>query len=134
MAGTYLMFNRNCKEALALYEKAFKAKVKEVMTYGDMPENPSLLVLEKDKKLVLHARFEINGTEIMCADSSRSLQGGSNMFVSVSMKDSAMAKKAWSILKKGGKVYTELQPSFFASLQGTLQDAFGINWMFTVEK
>lgn len=134
MTGTYLMFNRNCRDALALYEKAFDAKVREMMTYGDMPPNPSFPVQERDRKLVLHARFEVDGSEIMCADSSSGVETGSNMYITVSSKDGAMVKKAWDILKTGGKVYMDLQPSFFALLHGSLRDAYGVNWMFTVEK
>ncbi len=130
MIGHYLMFNRDCKEALKLYETAFGAKPGEVQTYGDMPPNPAFPVPESDKGLVLHARFTIGEAEFMCADSSALASAGSNMYVNVT-EDEAFVQRAWNALKPGAEVYMELAPSFFARLHGSLRDRFGISWMFT---
>jgi PhnB protein len=118
-------------EALETYAKAFDAQITEAQKYGDMPPNPAFPIVESDKGLVLHARLNINGTELMCADASESSEGGSNMYVSITTHDAALVQKAWDILKDGGKIYRELAPSFFARLHGSLRDRFGINWMFT---
>jgi PhnB protein len=128
------MFNRNCADALDFYSKAFDAKIIEMQKYGDMPPNPAFPIAESDKNLVLHARIEIAGMEIMCADGSEKIIAGDNMYISVTVKDSSMVQKAWDILKQNGKIYMELTPSFFAVLHGSLQDKFGISWMFTVSK
>ena len=134
MIGHYLMFNRNCAEALETYAKAFDAKISEMQKYGDMPPNPAFPIAESDKGLVLHARLNINGAELMCADSSEHGKNGTNMYVTVTTPDSAPIQKAWNILKDGGEIYMELAPSFFAALHGSLRDRFGINWMFTALK
>ncbi len=133
MISHYLMFNRNCAEALKLYEAAFGARLGEVQTYGDMPPNPDFPVPESDKGLVLHARFTIGGAEFMCADSSGRSDAGNNMYVSVT-EDAAFVQKAWDALKPGSEIYMDLAPSFFASLHGSLRDRFGISWMFTAPK
>ncbi|MCX7615422.1 MAG: VOC family protein [Clostridiales bacterium] len=134
MLGHYLLFNRNCGEAIKAYEKALDAKVIEIRKYGDMPPNPNFPISDEDKGLVLHARLNICGTEIMCADSSGKSLSGTNMYVSVTMKDAAFVQRAWDFFKQDGKVYMELAPSFFAVLHGSLQDKFGVNWMFTALK
>jgi PhnB protein len=134
MIGHYLMFNRNCAEALKTYAKAFDAKISEMQKYGDMPPNPAFPIAESDKGLVLHARLNINDAELMCADASERIESGTNMYVSITTSDAALVQKAWDILKDGGKIYMELAPSFFASLHGSLRDKFGINWMFTASK
>jgi PhnB protein len=121
-------------EALETYAKAFDAQITEARKYGDMPPNPAFPIAESDKGLVLHARLNINGTQLMCADASESSESGSNMYVSVTTPDAALVQKAWDILKDGGKIYRELAPSFFARLHGSLRDRFGINWMFTASK
>jgi PhnB protein len=56
------------------------------------------------------------------------------MYITITVKDSNFVKTAWDILKQDGKIHMELTPSFFAVLHGSLQDKFGINWMFTVSK
>ncbi|SHJ97175.1 PhnB protein [Anaerocolumna jejuensis DSM 15929] len=133
MLGHYLMFNRNCEEALNIYEKAFGTKVTGLQKYKDMPQNPAFPVAEEDLNLVLHSRLVIDGTEIMCADSGQALTFGNNMYITLTSGNAEMIQQAWYTLKDGGKIYLELSPTFFAKLHGHLQDRFGVNWMFSVE-
>lgn len=86
MVSHYLIFNRNCQEALELYSKAFNAEITEIKKYGDVP-NPGFQVPENDKNLVLHARLKLGDIEIMCADSEERFQPGTNMYISVTTKD-----------------------------------------------
>ena len=132
MLGHYLMFNRNCAEALQTYEAAFGVKAAEVQKYGDMPPNPAFPVAEADKGLVLHARMTLDGAELMCADSRERWQSGTNMYVTVTTGDEAALKRAWDALAPGGEVYMALTPTFFAKLHGSLRDRFGISWMLTL--
>jgi PhnB protein len=134
MVGMYLMFNGKCKEALKLYEKAFNVKIDEIQRYGDMPPNPDFPVSNNQKDFILHSKFLLDGMEIMCSDSSGNSQRGSNMYISITTKDEKPVKQAWDILKDAGEIYMELQPAFFALAHGSLQDQFGVNWMFTVPK
>jgi PhnB protein len=55
------------------------------------------------------------------------------MYITLTSSNAEMIKQAWDTLKKDGKVYLELNPTFFAKLHGHLQDKFGTNWMFSVE-
>lgn len=134
MLGHYLMFNRNCEDALKTYEKAFGTTIREMQKYSDMPFNPTFPIADQDKNLVLNARISIEEAELMCADNSEVSTSGDNMYVSIMTKNEAAVKKAWDILSQGGEVYMELTPSFFAKLHGSLKDRFGINWMFTALK
>ncbi len=134
MLGHYLMFNRNCEEALKTYESAFDARVEEIQTYGSMPPNPNFVIPDSDKHLVLHARLKVCDTELMCADSAQHATLGDNMYITVNTQDEALVKKAWAVLAREGQVLLELSPSFFSRLHGSLKDKFGINWMFTVMK
>ncbi len=131
MFSHYLMFNRHCAEALQTYVQAFGAEIVELQKYGDMPPDPNFPVPDSDRNLVLHARLQWGGTEVMCADSSGPAQAGDNMYVSITTKDSELVQTAWDVLKRGAVVYMELAPSFFAVAHGSLRDRFGINWMFT---
>jgi len=128
------MFNGNCTGALEFYKEALAAKVIEVQRYGDMPSSPDFNVPDDKKNLILHARFSIDGGEVMCADAHERHIPGSNMYVSITSTDEAYVQKAWDLLKKGGEVYMELAPSFFALAHGSLRDKFGVNWMFTAMK
>jgi PhnB protein len=133
MFSHYLMFNRNCANALEVYAKAFGAEIKELQKYGDMP-NPGFPIADNDKNLILHSRLQWGNTEIMCADSTEYRQPGRNMYISITTKDAALVKRAWDILKLDGEIYMELSQTFFAKMHGSLQDQFGINWMLTALK
>lgn len=134
MFSHYLMFNRNCAEALQSYVQAFGAEIVEMQQYADMPLDPRFSVPDVDRHLVLHARLRWAGTEIMCADSSNNARAGNNMYVSITTQDASLVQKAWDVLKQDAEVYMELAPSFFAAAHGSLRDRFGINWMFTALK
>jgi PhnB protein len=126
------MFNNNCEEALAVYEQAFGAKVLHKQTYGDMPPNPDFPVALEEKGLVLNAQFEIAGTVLMASDVGQlAATVGNNMYVAITTEDKALTTNAWELLKEGGEVINDLQPTFFAELHGSLRDKFGISWMFT---
>ncbi len=133
MVGHYLLFNRTCEEAIRLYEKAFNIKAETIQKYKDMPPNPDFPIAEADMNLVLHSKLVIDGADIMCADTNDEITASDNMYVSITTKDEAFARNAWETLKTDGTVYMELNPEFFAKLHGSLQDKFGVNWMFTVE-
>jgi len=135
MIGHYLLFNRNCEQALEAYKEAFGGKIVEMKKFGDMPPNPEFPMAESDKNLVLHARLVIDNQELMCSDGMRvdTDVNGNNMYISIT-GDKAFIQKAWDILKQDGTVYMDLAPTFFAELHGSLQDQFGINWMFSAMK
>jgi len=133
MIGHYLMFNNNCQDALDVYEKALDAKILQKQTYGDMPPNPDFPVAKEDEGLVLNANFEIAGTVLMASDVGQlSAKAGTNMYLTITTEDKEFATRAWEMLKEGGEVINDLQPTFFAELHGSLRDKFGIGWMFTV--
>jgi len=134
MIGHYLMFNRDCSDALELYAKAFNVQVADKQTYGDLPPNPAFPIPEEDKHLVLHSLLIVEGIELMCADSVVHCDYGDNMFVSITLKDLETLQKTWDILKEGGEVYMELAPQYFAAAHGSLRDKFGINWMLTASE
>lgn len=129
--GHYLLFNRECAQALEAYTKAFGAEVTEVSRYGDMPPNPDFPVADADRALVLHSRLRIDDEELMCADTVGPRQLGNSQFVSITTIDEALVRQAWQVLADGGEVYQPLAPSFFAAAHGSLRDRYGINWMFT---
>ena len=134
MLGFYLLFNRNCAEAIETYQKALGTELVTIRKYGDLPPDPAFPVAEEDRDLGLHAQLRLDNIDIMCADSRDRSTPGDNMYVSVTTKDAELVQKAWDMLKQGGEVYMDLAPSFFASHHGSLRDRYGVNWMFTALK
>ena len=63
MISHYLLFNRNCSEALETYVKAFGAQITEMQKYGDVP-NSGFPIDDNDKNLILHSRLKLDNMEI----------------------------------------------------------------------
>lgn len=133
MIKPYLMFNRECKEAFNLYQKAFDGEMVVIQKYGDMPPNPEFPVAESDKDLVLHAELKLTESGyIMGSDGRRDFQDAEKVCISVELDSEDRAKSAWNVLKEGGTIHMDLQPTFFSKLHGSVKDKYGVTWMFTV--
>lgn len=127
------MFNRECKEAFNLYQKAFDGEMVAIQKYGDMPPNPEFPVVESDKDLVLHAELKLTESgNIMGSDGKRDFQDAEKVCISVELDSEERAKNAWNVLKEGGTIHMDLQPTFFSKLHGSVKDKYGVTWMFTV--
>jgi PhnB protein len=133
MITPYLMFNRECEEAFNFYQKAFNGEMISIQKYGDMPPNPQFPVPESDKDLVLHAQLKLTESgNIMGSDGNRDFPSGEKVSISVELDSEEIAKNAWNVLKEGGSIHMELQPTFFSKLHGSVKDKYGVTWMFTV--
>lgn len=129
MLGHYLTFNGNCAEAIAIYEKALDAKTVELRTYSEIPPNPDFPIPDSMKDNILYARLQVEGTDLMCSDSSEHCDSGDNMLACITTKDAALVRRAWDVLSEDAQIFMNLAPTFFAELHGSLRDKFGINWM-----
>ncbi|WP_144462039.1 VOC family protein [Siminovitchia fortis] len=132
----YLMFNGNCRDAVEFYAEAFQTETPHIMTFGDAPSNPEHPVPEEAKDRVIHARLNIEGSNVMFSDTfpGNEVENGSNItlaFVSKNMDD---VKSAFHKLSEGGTVELELQETFFSKCYGKLTDKFGIGWQFSHEE
>ena len=129
----YVSFKGNCAEAVAFYEKVFKAKA-EIMRYKDAPPDNGYGFTAKNENYVMHAQFEVGGEIIMFCDTppENPIEVGDNIVIMVEFDDADTAKGAFDILKEGGEVYMELQETFWSKCFGSLTDKFGINWNISV--
>ena len=133
MIKPYLMFNRECDEAFKWYQKAFDGEMIAIQKYGDMPASPDFPIAESDQNLVLHVELKITETgSILGSDYGQNLQDAGKVCISVELTSEDKAMNAWNVLKDGGTVHNDLQPTFFAKLHGSVKDKYGITWMFTV--
>jgi PhnB protein len=119
----YVAFQGNCEEAFNFYKSVFGGEFAMISKFKDMPEDPNMPVLERDKEKVLHVGLFIGkdlpagrqGNQLMGSDmleSMGTLQVGNNVSISL-----------------GGKVTMPLQDQFWNAYFGMFTDKFGINWM-----
>ena len=137
--SVFITFNGNCRKALEYYEKAFKAKAGHVMTYGEIPKDPSGKenscgeLPPGSEKLIAFSDLEVPGGRLMLGDVPPGMPftAGNNITITFETKDKEEIKRLYNDLKKGGSVGMELQKTFWSDLYGMVTDKFGINWQFT---
>lgn len=129
----YLNFNGNCREAVLFYAKAFKLEEPEMMTFGQM-HSPEDLQNEAAKDLIMHARLQISGSNVMFSDVFPSMTHtvGNNITLALVTQDEEELKFAYHQLKEGGEVMMELQETMWSKRYGMLTDKFGVQWQFNL--
>ncbi len=132
----FVMFNGNCRDALAFYAKAFKTKPQQIMTYDEMPKGPEGAscpggpLPAEAGKLIAYSSLQVGKQSLMCSDvpPGSPFTVGNNVFITYSSGDLAEIRRLFAALGEGGKVHMELQKTFYSELFGMLIDRFGVNW------
>ncbi len=132
----YLNFNGNCRQAVEFYAEVFNTEKPEIMTFGEVPENPEYKLPEEAKNLVMHTRLNINGSRVMFSDTfpGHPFIEGNNVTLAYVSNDLELMKSVFDRLKNGGSVTMELQETFWSKSYGSLKDQFGIEWQFSHEE
>jgi PhnB protein len=131
----YLNFNGNCREAVEYYAEVFGTEKPQIMTFGETPPNPEFTLPEQAKQLVMHARLNIFGSNVMFSDCFPGMHFvvGNNISLAVVIKDIDTVKSLFHKLKEGGTVGMELQETFWSKCYGQLTDKFGIGWQLSYD-
>ncbi len=131
----YLTFNGNCREAVEFYANVFQTEP-HMMTFGEAPPNPEFPLPEEAKNLIIHARLDINGSDVMFSDCfpGTPFVAGNNITLAVVDHNTDKLQAIFAKLKEGGTVEMELQETFFSKCYGKLTDRFGIGWQVSYEE
>ena len=131
----YLNFNGNCRQAVEFYAEVFNTEKPEIMTFGEIPENPEYKLPEEAKDRVMHTRLTINGSRVMFSDTfpGHPFVEGNNVSLAYVSNDLELMKSVFDKLKNGGSVVMDLQETFWSKSYGSLKDQFGIEWQFSHE-
>ncbi|MFD2043604.1 VOC family protein [Ornithinibacillus salinisoli] len=132
----YLVFNGNGQEAIRFYEDALDAKVLNVQTFGDMPDNPEMPISDEDKSRVLNAHLKIGNTNLMLSDTfpGQPYQTGSQITIAISIDNVEKSKEVFGVLEESGTVGMPLQETFWSPSYGQVTDKFGITWQVSTLK
>ncbi|MDR2599162.1 MAG: VOC family protein [Oscillospiraceae bacterium] len=132
----FLNFAGQAAQAMALYEKAFTAKIKVKLTYADMnPADAINEVKEEHKNFIGYSEIEIRGETISLYDDSNAAENpipisGNTCVIAllVHFDSDEELKKAYEILSDGGTIITPLFTQTYCSLAADLIDKFGGRW------
>lgn len=131
-AVPYLYFNGNAEEAIALYQKALKAKEPEIMRFKDQP-SPDLPAELENR--VMHAEVAAEGVSIYISDSmGEEIQVGNNVQINLNCDSEEEVRWLFDTLVEGGKVEMDMQDTFWGAFYGSVTDKFGVTWSFNFQK
>ncbi|UQZ85826.1 hypothetical protein SK3146_05116 [Paenibacillus konkukensis] len=126
---TPYLFSEDAKAQADFYIGALGGEIISVMTHGQLPDPEEAL---KDK--VLHLSMVAAGIPIfMCDAAFMPIHRGNQIHLSLEFATESEAHEAFGKLAEGGQVRHPLQPEFWGTLFGQLEDKYGVNWMITTE-
>lgn len=132
----YINFNGNCREAVEFYAQVFGTEVPKIVTYGDAPPDPNFALPEEAKKLVMHARLSIEGSNVMFSDSAPGMKwtAGNNISLVIVSSNREELTSWFNQLKENGTVHMEMQETFWSKYYGCITDKFGIHWQLNYDR
>jgi PhnB protein len=129
---TYLFFNGDCADALALYQTAFDAQIHSLIRFRDTPDSANVAPEWQDK--VMHGLFSVGPNAIMVSDGQfgQPRKDYAGFTLSIAANDAASGERIFSVLAEGGEILTPWQSTFFTAGFGMLKDRFGVPWLINV--
>jgi PhnB protein len=126
----YIILNGDAARAIALYQEALGAELPEpIMRYRDIPGQDAP---EGYGDRVMHARLLVNGHPLMISDArpGHPVPTSSNVEIMLDFDDLEHARRVFAMLAEGGTVTTALVETFWGATFGSVDDRFGVSWMF----
>ncbi|MCL2420697.1 MAG: pyridoxamine 5'-phosphate oxidase family protein [Defluviitaleaceae bacterium] len=128
-----LGFKGQCNQAIALYEKAFGAKIIEKLHYKDA-DPKDLQYKEAEKDFVYYSEMVIGNQLIVLGDDSEGIldensQGRSSAIsLLVEFETVDELKAAYNLISDGATILTPMSDTTYSTGYITLVDKFGIHW------
>lgn len=126
-ATPYLITHGKSERAIALYTKAFDAKVETLQRFGDvMGSCPEAL-----KMRVMHAVLRLGDAVVMMSDGPERPDAPREpgpVCVALDL-DEEQARRGFEVLAATGKTIEPLDRKPWGALLGVVEDELGIRWM-----
>lgn len=134
MVHPYIVFNGNCREALAFYAEVFGAQPR-ILTFGEGKEDPQWPMPGNARDLVMFAELLVEGSRIMFSDLFPGMPyaQGNHMSLAVVLTDRPRAEELFKRLSESGQIEMELQDTEWSGCYGSLIDKYGIGWQINLE-
>ncbi|MEO8034499.1 MAG: VOC family protein [Acidobacteriota bacterium] len=127
----YLIFDGNCAEAIAFYQRTLSAKIEFKMTYGEAPDAAKMPPGGKDR--ILHSRLLLGDRALMASDGplGQEYAGMHNVFVTLHFPTVVEAQRVFAAFGESGHVIMPMANTFWVEMFGMVADRFGASWMIS---
>ncbi len=131
--STYLNFQGQTEEALALYAETFGTQVTALTRFSDLPAGPGELPPD-ERNLVMHAELPIAGGHVLMATDMLASMGqqtriGNNTTLCLEVDSRQEADRLYSALSAGGSEGSPMADMPWGAYWGVILDRYGIRWM-----
>jgi PhnB protein len=131
--SAHLVFNGNCREAMAFYADVLCGEVTQMFTHGEMPDNTEVVEEWRDK--IIHAEVNLGGRILMGADAPPGFyEKPTGVSVQLEYQDAGRGKDVFDRLVQGGSAYMPFGETSWAKGFGMLTDRFGTHWMINADR
>lgn len=131
-----LNFGGNCREAIHLYEKAFRGRISCLITYGEADDpayNP--LLKEGQKDYIYHSELVLDDQRIIMSDHvDIEFQTCYSNFLTVMFDTAQEVQQAYEIMKEGSKTIYPIEATPYSACRVVFVDKFGIRWGIMTEQ
>ena len=129
-----ISFQGNCNEAIEFYKQALGAQVRSISLFGKDAPDDFKDANDLPDDYVMDSEVLIDGQVVMMTDGAVS-KPNADAFSMCLIKDTGEeVRRVFDALAKGGKVIDPLNPVFWSSLYGVVEDKFGFQWMIMVKQ
>lgn len=131
-----LNFGGSCREAIHMYEKAFRGKISCFITYGQAndPAYQSLLT-EAQKEYIYHSELVLGNQRIIMSDHMDiEFQTCYSNFLTLMFDTKEEVRRAYESMKEGSKTIDPMEATPYSSCRVVFVDRFGIRWGLMTEQ
>lgn len=134
--STYLNFAHSTEAAFLFYKSVFRTEFSSpIARFGDTPACNGQTLAEADKNLIMHVELPILGGYVLMGTDAPESMGfvitqGNNVYINLEPDTRSETDRLFNALADGGKVETPLQEMFWGDYFGSIDDKFGVRWMF----
>lgn len=133
MVTPYIVFDKECEEAVNFYEKVLNGKNKKILRYGKYIPDTKRELPSNLSNYVLHATMKIFNTEFTFADEfSEQVIIGNNLYLTINPATVKEAKQIHQDLKADGKELLVPTATFYSEFHSTVKDKYNILWNIIV--
>lgn len=131
-----LNFGGNCRDAIHMYEKAFRGTISCLITYreADDPAYNSFLE-ESQKDYIYHSELVLGSQRIIMSDHvDIQFQTCYSNFLTVMCDTKEEVRWAYEIMKEGSQTIYQMEATPYSSCRVVFVDKFGIRWGIMTEQ
>lgn len=122
----YLKFKNNCRAAMNFYQKSFGGDLMFQQVKGSVFETPGMTEAEGRKIVhsqLVNERIVLFASEMVVPD-----EYANSTFLWVNCGTDEEIRRIFACLAEGGKITADLQPAYWGTTFGAVDDQFGIKW------